>query len=138
MVYACAGRNRHDEYGLLPPCGHEELYYLGIGVEGPPEIRKVGLEGWEPASIPFDELDERLVAHICSVPFAVIPSPFVAGSCPQCYGGTMQHARFQDDVTFEDYQVPPSGTRYFRVPDEDAAEVSIRSGYGGGELVVKR
>jgi hypothetical protein len=89
-------------------CGHEERYYLGLGVEGPGELR------------------ERM---------AFIPCPFVAGSCPRC-GRSMSHVRWSDDETFDEpYGPPPSGARYFRVPDETQAREWASKGYGGAELV---
>lgn len=89
-------------------CGHEERYYLCVGVEGPPERR---------------ERD------------AYIPCPFIAGSCPQC-GLPMKHERWNEDETFDDLRPVPDGARYFRIPDEKLAAEFLRdAAYGGAELV---
>lgn len=89
-------------------CGHTTRYYLGVGVEGPPELRERN---------------------------AFIPCPFVAGSCPKC-GLPMSHVRWNEDETFEEpYGTAPAGIRYFRVPDESLQRRNAEQGYSGAELV---
>lgn len=105
MIYACAGDWRTPGSG----CSHEERYYLGLGVEGPPEFRHHKV---------------------------FIPSPFMAGGCVAC-GGAMQHDRWEEDEewTEAEWRPAPEGARYFRVPDEATAREFATEGYGGGELV---
>lgn len=95
MIYACG-------------YGHEERYYLGVGVEGPRDFRERG---------------------------AYIPCPFIAGSCPQC-GLPMKHKRWNEDENFDDLRPVPDGARYFRIPGEKLAAEFLRdAAYGGAELV---
>jgi hypothetical protein len=88
-------------------CGHEERYYLCVGVEGPADLR------------------ERSV---------FIPCPFQAGGCPEC-GLPMKHDRWNEDETFDELRPVPEGARYFRVPDEKTAREFADENYGGAELV---
>lgn len=67
-------------------CKHLEPIYLGVGVEGPKELRDSSL---------------------------YIPSPF-STSCKKC-GGTMNHVFWGSDEQFEP-MAPPSGARCFVIP----------------------
>lgn len=137
MVYACTGRKKGDEFDL-PPCGHEERYYLGFAVEGPPGLRErveVVLNAELEAERPFPS-DEALERAIRAARVGFIASPFSAGRCPSCYGGSMQHTRFADDETFTELREAPPGARYFRVPDPAAAAYFAHDqGFFGAELV---
>lgn len=88
---AIAGRNRlvHGKflYGCAK-CKHIEPIYLGVGVEGPGELRDEGL---------------------------YIPSPFGGPPCESC-GGETQHVFFGNDEYFPPTQAKP-GTRCFIVPE---------------------
>ena len=117
MIYACRGLGHpHPPEG----CGHEERYWLGVGVEGPPTIRaRVLLEGFKASKVGY------------------IPCPFYAGRCPNC-GGNMAHVSWDvDEAWIEPILAPPS-VRYFRVPDEEKERRYRDQGYGGAELIERR
>jgi len=88
---AVAGRNRlvHAKflYGCSK-CKHIEPIYLGVGVEGPKELRDEGL---------------------------YIPSPFGGPPCEVC-GGETSHVFWGSDEHF-DPRMPPDGARYFCIPE---------------------
>jgi hypothetical protein len=89
-----------------PPCGHEHKIWLGVGIEGPSELRAIDL---------------------------YLASPFSCGRCPQC-GGEMVHVRFQDDERFDPCQ-RPEGVRYFILPTVEQAKANAEKGYHGAEFV---
>ena len=140
MIYVCLGDSGLGVRDATPACGHREPYWLGVGVEGPPDLRKAVLDalkgmtkrGWEDGW--SEELAERL-KPINGVSY--IPSPFIAGRCPQCRG-RMQHGRWGEDTTFQAMQLAPPHVRYFRVPDDRLAQRWANEGYGGAELVERR
>lgn len=86
-------------------CGFEELRFVGLGVEGPRELRERG---------------------------AFIASPFVSGECPRC-GLPMSHRGPSRSI--DPPARPPTGARMFRVPDREKAEEFAAEGYFGAELV---
>jgi hypothetical protein len=137
MIYACQGRSRGDAYDL-PPCGHEERFYLGYAVEGPPSLKAQVtermnelLDGDRP--FPPDDVVSRAI-RACRVGF--LPVAFSAGRCPQCHGGEMQHVRWSEDEDFGELREPPPGARYFRVPDPAAAaHLAHDLSFGGAEPV---
>lgn len=87
-------------------CRRWQLYELGVGVEGPEDLRSEGL--W-------------------------IPCPFVAGRC-EC-GGSMSHTDWQLDERFEPRERNPA-RRMFRVPmSRSKIKRWASQGYGGAELL---
>lgn len=87
---AIAGRNDLVHacylYGCKK-CKHIEQIYLGVGVEGPKELRDKGL---------------------------YIPSPFGGPRCENCNGPTT-HVFWNQDANFEPVE-PPAGVRCFVIP----------------------
>lgn len=83
---------RHDQVwgSMLYRCddGHEERVYLGVGVEGPGELRAES---------------------------AYIASPFMIG-CRYCES-TSSHVEWEKDEEFAPRD-PPPGVRYFKIPQE--------------------
>lgn len=110
MVYGCSGdiRNTVMVPGQPPEmkgCGYEEVRELGIGVEGPPDLR-VGNK--------------------------FVPTPFFAGGCPEC-GGSMRHIDWNRDEAFEPR--PRDKTlQAFTLPGKRKARSFTEAGYGGAEL----
>ena len=91
-------------------CGTTEWIWLGVGVEGPPDLK---------------------------ISRQYIPAPFIVGPCRTC-GRSLQHIRWSEDKVFSALAAAPSGTRYFRVPDAGKAAQYADEGYGGAELVAIR
>ena len=88
---AVAGRNYlvHAMYLYgCSKCKHIEPIYLGVGVEGPPELLEKGL---------------------------YIASPFGGPKCEDC-GGDTSHVLWGQDKHFKP-QSPPSGARCFVIPE---------------------
>lgn len=70
-------------------CGNIEWIYLGVGVEGPPELR------------------DRA---------GYIPSPLMGPLCLLCKGkGATKHVRWREDKTFPPIDAT-DGVRYYRFP----------------------
>lgn len=90
-------------------CGHEEIYFLCVGVEGPSELMVIK---------------------------AFVPCPFVAGKCPAC-GRSMTHVRWGDDEIYDELQPVPAGANYFHIPDVATAARFAEQGYGGAQLSTK-
>lgn len=101
MVYACVGENPSPQ---TSGCGWEHRVWLGVGVEGPPEVK------------------ERK---------EFIPCPFYCGRCPQC-GARLAHERWNEDEEFEPRPFPP-GVSKFVVPTMAEAEKLASTGYGGAD-----
>lgn len=87
-------------------CGFEHRIYLGIGCEGPPELKES--KTW-------------------------IPVPMNAGVCPDC-GGGMMHVRWGEDEEFAEKD-PPEGAALFIVPGKSTAAGYAERGYAGAELI---
>lgn len=123
MVYRCAGPkedvgekvrqmedadSKEEAMKVLEEsgCGFERRVFLGVGCEGPPELREANL---------------------------VIPVPMYAGICPRC-GSSLQHVRWNEDEAFEEKD-PPEDAAYFVVPGKATAARYAEGGYAGAELV---
>jgi chaperonin GroES len=97
-------------------CGYEEVRYLCVGVEAP-----------------RGRADTRVRAsYPCNDHF--VPTPFVAGRCPQC-GLPMQHIDWYRDREWWPPTNLPKGAPHFRLPLLKEAKESARQGYGGAVFV---
>ena len=91
MTYQCRGRHEQARFGdeTLPaaaPCGFEMAFLLEDGCEGPREG-----DGW-------------------------VPVPFVAGCCPNCETGVLQHVRRNEDRAVD--IGGPAEFPHFRIPTD--------------------
>lgn len=133
MVYACSGttarpplpeeviqegiRQRHIKEADAPAlregirakeaCGWEHRVWLGLGCEGPEQLKR---------------------------DLATVPVPFICGRCPGCETGSLQHARWNEDEEFEPRPIPPGAPRFLIPAEEEWSKLAIR-GYGGADYV---
>lgn len=99
MIYACMGpRPAPGSTG----CGWLHRVWLGVGVEGPPDLRAREL---------------------------VVPAPMFCGACPRCEG-MLGHDRWNEDEAWEPRSFPTEVAR-FTVPDVAEARRLAGEGYGG-------
>jgi hypothetical protein len=102
MIYACGGK-RPGPGGN--GCGWEHRVWLGVGCEGPKNLKDHGV---------------------------TVPVPFMCGTCPEC-GGQLHHDRWNEDEDFKELRLIPEDAARFFLPDEDGIKASIQSNYGGAD-----
>lgn len=98
------GERARQRVEAAPSCGWSHHVLLGVGVEGPPELKEAGY---------------------------TIPCPFYCGTCPSC-GGSLAHVAWKQDQHF-DPQPRPDGQAYFIVPDEKTAAENVAQNYQGAD-----
>lgn len=99
MHYGCAGPQHDGGIG----CGFQHQVWLGLGVEGPPEVRA--------------DLD------------LFIPAPMGCGGCPDC-GRRLQHIRWNSDEEFAPVAIPDDAARFY-VPTR--RKWRLLADYGGAD-----
>jgi hypothetical protein len=102
MIYACGGERPSP---TRSGCGFEHRVWLGVGVEGPPELKAADL---------------------------MIPCPMFCGTCPDC-GGVLFHDRWNEDEEFDLTWELPAGTAAFVVPGKGTLKRHAEQGYWGAE-----
>lgn len=109
MIYAC------------DKCGHEVLFYLEDGCEGPPGG---GTENYRlPRTHP---VKAGQIVPWPKTPSGrhIVPVPLVAAGCVKCQGpkpwdftlGVLQHVRWNEDVIFPVAILLPAGAACFQYP----------------------